>query len=53
MNSSANMTAVVQDGDHDHEEIIEAKYEQKYESVEGSDMEEEMTDISELQVQLQ
>lgn len=39
--------------DVEHEEIIEPKYEQKYENCEGSEMGEEMTDISELQVQLQ
>lgn len=37
----------------DHEEIVETKFEQKFETVDASEMAEEMTDISELQVQLQ
>ncbi|XP_056641336.1 zinc finger protein 665-like isoform X1 [Diorhabda sublineata] len=51
LTSAANLANVVQEADH--EEIVETKYEQKFENVEGSDMEEDMTDISELQVQLQ
>ncbi|XP_072382363.1 transcription factor Clamp-like isoform X1 [Diabrotica undecimpunctata] len=50
LTSSANMASVAQDADH--EEIVETKYEQKYETVDGSDMEEDMTDITELQVTL-
>lgn len=47
------MATATQDG-ADHEEIIETKFEGKYEAVDpGSEMGEEMSDISELQVQLQ
>lgn len=51
VNSTSNVATGTQDGEH--EEIVEAKYEQKYETVDGSDMGEEISDISELQVQLQ
>nr|XP_023022526.1 zinc finger protein 160-like [Leptinotarsa decemlineata] len=39
--------------DTDHEEIVETKFVQKFETVDTSDIDEDMTDISELQVQLQ
>lgn len=51
MNSTSNVATATQEADH--EEIVETKYEQKYETVDASEMGDEMTDISELQVQLQ
>ncbi|CAH1993376.1 unnamed protein product [Acanthoscelides obtectus] len=51
----ATVTTVTSGGHQtdDHDEMIEPKYEQKYETVDASEMAEEMSDISELQVQLQ
>lgn len=51
VNSTSNVGTGTQEGEH--EEIVETKYEQKYETVDGNEMGEEMTDIADLQVQLQ
>ncbi|KAJ8910093.1 hypothetical protein NQ315_013230 [Exocentrus adspersus] len=50
--STVTIATGTQDGT-DHEEIIETKYEEKFETVDSSnEMSEEMSDMSELQVQL-
>lgn len=50
VNSTSNVSTATQDVDQ--EEISEMKYEQKYETADGTEMGEEMTDITDLQVQL-
>ncbi|KAG5878550.1 hypothetical protein JTB14_018872 [Gonioctena quinquepunctata] len=51
--SSSGMNVGTVTQETDHEEIVETKFVQKFETVDTSDMDEDMTDISELQVQLQ
>ncbi|KAJ8956056.1 hypothetical protein NQ318_016506 [Aromia moschata] len=52
--STVTTVATATQDSADHEEIVEAKFEEKFETVDpNGDMNEEMTDISELQVQLQ